>query len=89
MAFGALRAMREHGLRVPEDVSVIGFSDLPTAGLMEPPLTTIHIPQRYLGALAVHLVHALVEGEVTGPVSMMVPLTLVERASTAPAPFTH
>jgi LacI family transcriptional regulator len=84
MAFGALRAMRERGLRVPEDVSIIGFSDLPTAGLVEPPLTTVHIPQRYLGALAVHLVHALVEGEVNGPVSMMVPVTLVERASTAP-----
>ena len=83
MAFGAMRAMRERDLRIPEDVSVIGFSDLPTASLAQPPLTTVHIPQRYLGALAVHLVHALIEGEVAGPVGMIVPLSLVERASTA------
>jgi LacI family transcriptional regulator len=85
MAFGALRALREHGLRVPEDVSVIGFSDLPTAGVIDPPLTTIHIPQRQLGALAVHLAHSLIDGDIMGPVGMMVPLSLVERASTARA----
>ncbi|MDD5367813.1 MAG: LacI family DNA-binding transcriptional regulator [Anaerolineaceae bacterium] len=85
MAFGALRALREHGLRVPEDVSVIGFSDLPTAEINDPPLTTIHIPQRQLGALAVHLAHALIEGEILAPVGMIVPLSLAQRASTAPA----
>jgi DNA-binding LacI/PurR family transcriptional regulator len=83
MAFGALRCMRERGLRVPEDISVVGFSDLPTAGMIDPPLTTIHIPQRRLGSLAVHLVHALIEGDIAGPVGMMVPLALVQRASTA------
>jgi len=82
MAFGALRCMRERGLRIPEDISMVGFSDLPTAGMIDPPLTTIHVPQRRLGALAVHLVHALLEGDIAGPVGMMVPLTLVERSST-------
>lgn len=83
MAFGALRCIRERGLRIPDDISVVGFSDLPTAGMIDPPLTTIHIPQRRLGSLAVHLVHSLIEGDIAGPVGMMVPLTLVQRASTA------
>lgn len=85
MAFGTIHALRERGLLVPEDVSVVGFSDVLASSKMLPPLTTIHIPQHQLGALAVHLVNALVEGEIVGPVGMLVPLTLIKRASTAPA----
>jgi len=85
MAFGAMRALKEFGLRVPEDVSVIGFSDLPASSMMVPALTTIRIPQHQLGALAVHLVNALIDGEIIGPVGMFVPLTLINRASTTRA----
>jgi LacI family transcriptional regulator len=84
MAFGALRALQEHGMRVPQDVSIIGFSDLPMASAVEPALTTIHIPQRYLGALAVHLAHALIDSDILAPTGMMVPLTLIQRSTTAP-----
>jgi LacI family transcriptional regulator len=83
MALGAIRAMRERGVHVPQDVSVIGFSDIPSAGLIDPPLTTVHIPQRRLGSLAVHLAHSLIEENISGPVGIVVPLNLVHRASTA------
>jgi LacI family transcriptional regulator len=52
IALGAIRRLREAGLRVPEDVSVVGYDDLPVADYVEPPLTTIHQPMREVGELA-------------------------------------
>ena len=52
VAFGALRALREAGRRVPGDVSVVGFDDIPLARHFDPPLTTIHLPARALGVAA-------------------------------------
>jgi DNA-binding LacI/PurR family transcriptional regulator len=52
VAFGALRALREAGLRVPDDVSVVGFDDIPLACHFDPPLTTVRLPARGLGAAA-------------------------------------
>ncbi len=52
VAFGALRALREAGRRVPSDVSVVGFDDVPLARHFDPPLTTIRLPARGLGAAA-------------------------------------
>lgn len=52
MAVGVLRALREKGLRVPEDVSVTGFDNIRLAEFCEPPLTTVHIPRDEIGRLA-------------------------------------
>ena len=52
VAFGALRALREAGRRVPADVSVVGFDDIPLARHFDPPLTTIRLPANALGAAA-------------------------------------
>ena len=52
IAVGAIRAMREAGLRVPEDVAVVGFDNLPLAQMVDPPLTTVNVPQQYMGELA-------------------------------------
>lgn len=63
MAFGALRALREAGLSVPENVAVVGFDDLPTSALADPPLTTIRQPIRRVGAQAVEtLIDILTNG---------------------------
>lgn len=63
MAFGALRALREAGLSVPDDVAVVGFDDLPTAVLSDPPLTTIRQPIRRSGTQAVEtLIDILTNG---------------------------
>lgn len=53
MAAGAFRAIQEANLRIPDDIAVIGFDDIPTASKMNPPLTTVRQPVRSLGALAV------------------------------------
>jgi LacI family transcriptional regulator len=63
MAFGALRALRETGLSVPDDIAVMGFDDLPTSALADPPLTTIRQPIRRVGAQAVEtLIDILTNG---------------------------
>ncbi len=52
MAIGVMRSLREHGLRIPEDVSVTGFDNIRLAEYAEPPLTTVHIPRDEIGRLA-------------------------------------
>jgi LacI family transcriptional regulator len=49
VALGALQSIRAHGLRVPQDIAIVGFDDIPLAEFMEPPLTTIHLPADGLG----------------------------------------
>jgi LacI family transcriptional regulator len=55
MAAGALRALHEVGLRVPEDMALVSFDDLPLASILTPPLTTVHQPLNELGAAAADL----------------------------------
>ena len=62
MAIGALSYCRRAGIRVPEDVSVVGFDDLPLASLLTPSLTTVRQPARELGMEAVKLLLSLVDG---------------------------
>jgi len=55
MAIGAMRALREAGRKVPEEVSVVGFDDIPGAAYCEPPLTTVRQPMRQVGEVATRL----------------------------------
>lgn len=84
MAFGALRALRDGALSVPNDVAVVGFDDLPTASLSDPPLTTIRQPIRRVGAQAVEtLVDVLTIGP-QPPRRITLSTELVIRSSCAP-----
>jgi DNA-binding LacI/PurR family transcriptional regulator len=84
-AVGTIRAARELGLQVPDQLSVVGFDDIPLAELVEPPLTTVYQPKRALGAKAVDLLlDALRHGSVAASERMSG--VLVERGSTAQAP---
>jgi LacI family transcriptional regulator len=56
LALGTIAALRSRGLRVPEDVSVIGFDDIPVSSIFDPPLTTVRQPMREVGELAARLV---------------------------------
>jgi LacI family transcriptional regulator len=81
MAIGALSALREQGLRVPEDIAVGGFDDIPTARYMNPPLSTVHVDISTLGERAMDLLLALVrEGEHPRQ-QLQLPATLVVRSS--------
>src|SRR5204862_1994289 len=55
MAIGALSALRQSGVRIPDDMAVAGFDDIPLARYMDPPLSSVHVPIRELGARAVEL----------------------------------
>jgi DNA-binding LacI/PurR family transcriptional regulator len=83
MAIGALSYCRRAGLRVPEDVSVVGFDDLPFASLLTPGLTTVRQPAREMGKAAVKLLLDMVDGaEAVSPPP--VPVALKIRESTGP-----
>lgn len=89
LALGALRAIRDCGLRVPDDVSVIGFDDTLYAGLLDPPLTTIVQPTTELGRLAAELLlDRVVRGFTGAPRNLVLPPKLEVRASVA-APLTR
>jgi DNA-binding LacI/PurR family transcriptional regulator len=86
MAIGVLRAARELGLRVPEDLSVVGFDDIDLAQHMNPPLTTVHQPIRRKGEIAVRLLLSVVERRDLHPEQLRLETRLIIRGSTGPAP---
>ena len=73
-----LRALREHGLRVPHDVRVTGFDDIPLAASVSPPLTTVAQDTKQAGQLLVEKLLALVAGETAEGMSIPVKLVLRE-----------
>ena len=86
MAVGALRALREAGLRVPEDVALVGFDDLPQAARTEPPLTTVRQPVYRLGAVAVDSLLDLIDHPDSSPRRIVLPTELIVRVSCGSAP---
>jgi DNA-binding LacI/PurR family transcriptional regulator len=62
MAFGVIRTLMEAGLRIPDDISVIGFDNLELAGIVHPPLTTVHQPKYEIGQAAVEILLRLAGG---------------------------
>jgi len=82
VAFGAMSALREHGLAIPRDVSVVGFDDVVMSAHSHPPLTTIHVPARELGLAAWRLLKA--DDDSVGPRGHRVTVELVVRGSTGP-----
>jgi LacI family transcriptional regulator len=85
MALGVYEGIRRSGRRVPEDVSVVGFDDLPEAGWSSPPLTTVHQPLAEMGRLAARTVLRMVDGERIESPRVELATRLVVRDSTAPS----
>jgi DNA-binding LacI/PurR family transcriptional regulator len=83
VAFGAMAALRESGRRVPDDVSIVGFDDIPLAAYLDPPLTTIHLPAHDLGRAAGVALLDGIHGRQVEPRTVL-PTELVIRSSTAP-----
>ncbi|HMQ34267.1 MAG TPA: LacI family DNA-binding transcriptional regulator [Chloroflexaceae bacterium] len=80
-AFGAQRAIHEAGLRMPEDVALVGFDDVPAAAYANPPLTTMRQPSAELGEQAVRVLLAHIEDPGRHPTAVRLPTALVVRAS--------
>ena len=85
VAVGVLRALRNAGVSVPGDVSVIGFDDVPWAEFVEPALTTVRQPLSALGAGAVETLHARITAPGAPPRRQTLPVELVARRSAAAA----
>ena len=83
IALGAMRAMQEHGIRVPEDISVIGFDGLPFSAMSDPPLTTVNVPCADIGRWAVDILHQQIRGRIRATSKILVSTQLHVRKSTA------
>jgi LacI family transcriptional regulator len=81
IAIGAMRALREAGLRVPEDIAVVGFDDIPAAAHTQPPLTTVHQPTRRMGKIAVEMLIDLIEHPGNNQHHVVLPTELIIRES--------
>ncbi|WP_103500905.1 MULTISPECIES: LacI family DNA-binding transcriptional regulator [unclassified Streptomyces] len=84
MALGAIEALRLRGLRVPQDMSVVGFDDLPEVRWASPPLTTVRQPLSEMGKMAARTVLGQARGESVDSPRLELATELVVRASTAP-----
>lgn len=82
-ALGALEALRENGLRVPEDVSLVGFDNIAPGALARPALTTVGISKPDMGVVAMQRLHALLAGHAHVPLKLVLYTDLVRRDSTS------
>ena len=85
VAMGALLAIKRSGLRVPDDIAVVGFDDIPLAEYFDPPLTTVHLPAYGLGFAASERLIRLIRGEGLDEEEVFVESQLVIRASSVKA----
>ena len=87
MAYGVMHVIYKKGLQIPNDISVIGFDDVPTSAYIIPPLTTVALPAYRMGQLAMCLIRRIRTGEdmrLSGPITLESPLVI--RESTGPVP---
>lgn len=82
LAIGALRAIHERGLCVPNDVSLAGFDDIAFAEQLYPPLTTVHMPAKEMGRRAAEFLFKRLEDPQCEPMQEMMPMHLIVRQST-------
>jgi DNA-binding LacI/PurR family transcriptional regulator len=82
VAVGAYAALRDAGLSVPGDISVVGFDDIPLTPFMEPPLTTIRMPAREIAQQSYHLLMRLMKRDYPQNPEVLLPTDLVLRQST-------
>jgi LacI family transcriptional regulator len=84
VALGAYEAAHRQGLRVPDDVSIVGFDDIPLAAWVQPNLTTVRQPLLEMASLATRMLFRLIDGEALDATQVEVATRLVVRNSTAP-----
>jgi DNA-binding LacI/PurR family transcriptional regulator len=85
VAIGALARLRELGVRVPDDVSLTGFDDIPFAAYVSPSLTTANSPQRLLGQRAWHALHQMMSGAEAEDTPLVKAETVIRESTAAPA----
>ena len=86
LAMGCYDVLEERGLQCPADLSVMGINDMPFIDKLRPPLTSVRVPHYQIGAEAARMLFETLADPDRHPRSVLLPLTLIERDSTAPAP---
>lgn len=81
IALGAVKAMTEKGIRIPQDISVVGFDDLPFSEIANPPLTTLRVPKQEMGRLAVRRIIEIIDQKDGLKTKTQVCTTFIERES--------
>lgn len=81
IAAGAIRALQEFGYRIPRDVGIIGFDDMPLCVCIEPRLTTVNVPKQYMGKVAVTRLLQIMEPGEHYPVKLEIGTSIVTRRS--------
>jgi len=82
MAIGAMQYFKEQGLKIPDDVSIIGFDDIDLDLIIEPALSTVHVPTVDMGSEALKVLREQLENKLINPKKILVPVELVVRNST-------
>jgi LacI family transcriptional regulator len=86
LALGCYDTLEAHGLRCPEDVSIVGFNDMPFVDRLRPPLSTVRVPQREIGAVAADLLlQRLSDGTQTAREILLEPTLIIRGSTAAPA----
>lgn len=83
LALGAINALNNIGIKVPQDISVVGMNDLPQAEFANPALTTVHLPVQEMGTLALELLQDMIAGSIEIPRRIELACSMVERHSVA------
>jgi LacI family transcriptional regulator len=81
MATGCYRSVKDHGLSIPADLSIVGFDNREFAGLIDPPLTTVELPNRSIGQHAARLLTQHIEGQIITAPALVLPCKIIERES--------
>lgn len=81
IAAGAMRAFKEAGYRIPEDIGIIGFDNTSMCEILEPPLTTVHVPKQVMGQMAVERLNAIMDCKPSANIKIEITTSLVKRRS--------
>jgi len=82
IAAGAIKAFKEQGYRIPEDISIIGFDNMPLCSYIEPALTTVNVPKQYMAQMAVNRLIQNITCKKHFPVKIEIGTSIVRRKST-------
>lgn len=81
IAIGAMKAFKEKGYKIPEDIAIIGFDNIPFSSFVDPPLTTVNVPKEYLGRLAAERMLSILKEPDYQPIKLEVSTNLMIRKS--------
>lgn len=81
IAVGAMKALKEYGYSIPKNIAIVGFDNVPFSRIIEPSLTTIHVPKQYMGEMAVKRLVTMLNEKGSQPVKIEISTQLVERNS--------